>query len=95
VFAILTISPTIITFVLMLGSALLGRPVLIEQVSWLLINTQLTFLVIGTVATLLAKKSEKTMPAWRAAANRWIGRIMAAAGLFYAIAFALVTYYAP
>lgn len=93
--ALFTVSPTLIALAIMWGSALLQRPIGIERVGWLLTGAQLFFLVVGVVATLLAKKSERAMPAWRIAANKWVGRLMAVVGLFYAIAFALVAHHGP
>jgi len=95
VIAILTISPTIIAFAIMLGSVLLGRPVSLERISGLLTDAQLVFLVVGVVATLLARKSERAMSAWRITANKWVGWIMVVANLFYIIAFALIAHYGP
>ncbi|WP_143707444.1 hypothetical protein [Uliginosibacterium sp. TH139] len=93
--ALFTISPTIAAFAIMWGSVLLGSPVEFERFSWLLTDAQLVFLVIGMVATIFARKSGRTMSAWRIAANKYIGWVMAAAGLFYVVAFALVAHHGP
>ncbi|OHX38176.1 hypothetical protein BJL95_23515 [Methylomonas sp. LWB] len=79
----------------MWGSVLMGSPVEFERFNWLLTDAQLVFLVIGVVATILARKSESTMSAWRIAANKYVGWVMAAAGLFYVVAFALVALHGP
>ncbi|WP_027150367.1 hypothetical protein [Methylobacter tundripaludum] len=93
--AFFTISPTITAFAIMWGSFLLGNPVDFERFSWLLTDAQIVFLVIGVVATILTRKSDRAMSAWRIAANKYVGWIMTAAGLFYVIAFALVAHHGP
>jgi hypothetical protein len=93
VVAILTISPTLIAFAIMLISVLIGRPISFERIGWLLTDAQILFLVIGVVAILLARKAEESMSPWRIAANKWVGRAMAAAGLFYAVAFVVVAHH--
>jgi len=79
----------------MLGSVLLGRPISFERISWLLTDAQIVFLAVGVVAILLARKSERAIPAWRIAVNKWVGWIMVVANLFYIIAFALIAHYGP
>jgi hypothetical protein len=56
----------------------------------LFVEAQIASLVLGVVAILLKKKNLEPLPLWREAANKWIGRVMAAATIFYLIAFALI-----
>jgi len=79
----------------MLGSVLLGRPISFERISWLLTDAQIVFLAVGVMALLLARKSERAMPPWRIAVNKWVGWIMVVANLFYIIAFVLIAHYGP
>jgi hypothetical protein len=79
----------------MWGSVLFEIPVDFEQFSWLFTEVQIVFLVIGVVASILIRKSERDMSAWRIAANKYIGWVMAAVGLFYLIAFAFAAHHGP
>lgn len=93
--ALLTFAPTIVAFIIMGGSVLLGKPVSFDKIGWLLTDAQIGFLAVSCVAILLSRKSEKTMPLWRVQANKWIGRVMAVSALFYFVAFLFVGHYAP
>ncbi|MDR3055290.1 MAG: hypothetical protein LBU53_07800 [Zoogloeaceae bacterium] len=90
---LLTFVPTLVAFVLIGGSVLIGMPVSFEKIGWLLTNAQIGFLALGCVAILLSRKSEQTMPLWRVQTNKWIGRVMAVSALFYLAAFLFVGYY--
>lgn len=93
--ALLTFLPSIVA-ALVLGLAYaFDYPVSIERVGWLISDAQALFLALGAATLILAKKSSRPLPSWRTTANRWVGRVMAAFGIFYLIAFALVTYRAP
>lgn len=92
---LLTFFPTIVAALALGVSFAFGHPIELETVGWLISEGQAVFLAIGATAVFLSQKSARPLPSWRATANRWVGRVLAASSIFYLIAFALVTYHGP
>ena len=92
---LLILSPTLIALFLMVGSIAINKVVNFEYVKQLVISVQLFFLVAGVVKILTSRGSGKSMPKWRQAANKWVGRIMAMICIFYLVAFIFIAEQAP
>ncbi len=87
---LLILSPTLFAFCLMLGSVLTNKPINFEFIGHLVSDAQIFMLALGTVKILTSQKLDASKNKWRYAINKWLGRILVAAGCFYLIAFALV-----